>query len=90
MFRRFLLALGVIYLLPLLIAICMQLSKGPQEHWSRADRSSAGIAPDPARTPEALVQVYAARTWLARTGLHMVCAEARAGNRLERFHGRLA
>lgn len=70
--RWFLLALGVLYLLPLLMAVCMQMFRGPQEHWSRADRSSAGIAPDPARTPEALVQVYAARTygWRGAFGLH--------------------
>jgi len=29
--------------------------------WRTADRSSAGIAPDPAKTPEAVVQVYGAR-----------------------------
>jgi hypothetical protein len=34
-----------------------------QEHWSRARWDSAGIAPDPASTPEAVVQVYAARAW---------------------------
>jgi hypothetical protein len=31
--------------------------------WSQRDRSSSGLAPDPARTPEAVVQVYAARTY---------------------------
>ena len=34
-----------------------------QEHWSRARWDSAGIAPDPAATSEAVIQVYAARTW---------------------------
>jgi hypothetical protein len=33
------------------------------DHWSQARWDSAGLAPDPATTPEALVQVYAARTW---------------------------
>jgi Protein of unknown function (DUF3750) len=33
------------------------------EHWSQARWDSAGLAPDPATTPEAVVQVYAARTW---------------------------
>ena len=32
-------------------------------HWSEARWASAGLAPDPATTPEAVVQVYAARTW---------------------------
>lgn len=64
--------LGLIYLLPLIIAGCAQLFRGPQEPWSRADRSSAGIAPDPARTPEALVQIYTARTygWRGVFGVH--------------------
>jgi len=31
--------------------------------WRTASRSSAGIAPDPATTQEAVVQVYAARAW---------------------------
>lgn len=31
--------------------------------WFETDRSSAGLAPDPARTPEAVVQVYAARAF---------------------------
>lgn len=33
------------------------------EHWSRARWDSAGLAPDPATTQEAVVQVYAARAW---------------------------
>jgi hypothetical protein len=37
-----------------------------------ADRSSAGLAPDPAKTPEAVVQVYAARAlnWRGIFGVH--------------------
>jgi len=31
--------------------------------WRTASRASAGIAPDPATTPEAVIQVYAARAW---------------------------
>jgi hypothetical protein len=70
--KRFLAVLAMIYLLPLFIALCAYLFRGPQAHWSRADRSSAGIAPNPARSPEALVQVYAARTygWRGIFGLH--------------------
>lgn len=33
------------------------------DHWSKARWDSAGIAPDPARTPDAVIQIYAARTW---------------------------
>lgn len=32
-------------------------------HWSQASWGSAGIAPDPAETMEAVIQVYAARAW---------------------------
>jgi Protein of unknown function (DUF3750) len=35
----------------------------PFRHWSEARWDSAGLAPDPATTPEAVVQVYAARAW---------------------------
>jgi len=40
--------------------------------WRTADRSSAGIAPDPEKTPEAVVQVYAARAlnWRGLFGVH--------------------
>jgi hypothetical protein len=33
------------------------------DHWSRSSWGSAALAPDPATTPDAVVQVYAARTW---------------------------
>lgn len=33
------------------------------DSWRTASRESAGIAPDPATTPEAVVQAYAARAW---------------------------
>lgn len=40
--------------------------------WGSATRASAGIAPDPATTPEAIVQVYAARAfgWRGLWGVH--------------------
>lgn len=86
--RRLLAVLGLIYLLPLLIAACGYLLRGPQEHWSRADRSSAGIAPDPAHTPEALVQVYEAHAygWRGVFGVHTWIAVKPAGAAIwERF-----
>jgi len=36
------------------------------QDWSTASQEPVGLAPDPARTPEAVVQVYAARVWGAR------------------------
>ena len=40
--------------------------------WRTASREPAGLAPDPAATPEAVVQVYAARTinWRGYFGVH--------------------
>jgi hypothetical protein len=40
--------------------------------WRTASRASIGIAPDPATTPEAVIQVYAARafSWRGRFGVH--------------------
>jgi len=33
------------------------------KHWSNASHSATGQAPDPATTPQAVIQVYGARTW---------------------------
>ena len=42
------------------------------QNWRTASRAPAGFAPDPATTPEAVVQVYAARTigWQGRFAVH--------------------
>ncbi len=87
--RRLLVVFGLLYVLPVLIAGCARWLEGPQEHWSRADRSPVGLAPDAASTPEAVVQVYAARAygWRGIFGLHtwvaMKPAQAEAWERLE-------
>jgi hypothetical protein len=48
--------------------------------WRTAYRGPAGIAPDPATTPEAVVQVYAARTvgWRGYAGVHTWIAVKRS------------
>lgn len=50
-------------------------------HWAGADRSPAGIAPDPANTPQAVIQVYAARafSWRGAFGTHTWIAAKRRG-----------
>jgi hypothetical protein len=57
-------ALGVIglVLVPLLCRIAVVWAEDAQ-HWSTARWDSAGLAPDPATTPEPVIQFYAARTW---------------------------
>jgi hypothetical protein len=47
---------------PVLWSVSMG-SASPFQHWSEARWDSAGLAPDPATTPEPVVQVYAARAW---------------------------
>ncbi|MET0535708.1 MAG: DUF3750 domain-containing protein, partial [Steroidobacter sp.] len=49
--------------------------------WRTASRESVGLAPDPATTPEAVVQVYAARTigWRGYFGVHTWIAVKRSG-----------
>ena len=49
-------------LLPLMFRGAIVLA-GDIPHWSNARWDSAGLAPDPAATEEAVIQFYAARTW---------------------------
>jgi hypothetical protein len=47
-------------------------AEGAAQGWRTASRASVGLAPDPATTPEAVVQVYAARAvrWRGYFGVH--------------------
>jgi hypothetical protein len=60
----------VLVAIPALMIFSGQISLG--QDYRTANRDSAGIAPDPARTPEAVVQVYAARAlrWRGIFGVH--------------------
>lgn len=55
---------------PLFMFSCGNISLG--KDWRTANRASAEIAPDPAKTPEAVVQVYSARAfnWRGIFSLH--------------------
>jgi len=68
--RRGLVFLGILLAGPLLVASCGNVRLG--QDWRTADRSSAGIAPDPAAVREAVVQVYAARAfdWRGMFAVH--------------------
>jgi len=61
-----------------LLAGCAGLQR---EAWWQARRDASGQAPDPASTPEAVVQVYAARTvgWRGSLGVHSWIAVKRSG-----------
>jgi hypothetical protein len=49
-------------LLVVMVAFVIMTRGGPID-WRNASREPVGLAPDPATTSEAVVQVYAARTW---------------------------
>jgi hypothetical protein len=68
----------VCWLLPI-VASCAVLQRDP--NWWAARRDSAGLAPDPATTPDAVVQVYAARAvgWKGVLGVHTWIALKRSG-----------
>lgn len=64
---RRLMSLSGIFLFAGIAAIAFFVVRGATAgHWSTASREPMGLAPDPALTPEPVVQVYAARTWGAR------------------------
>lgn len=78
--RCFLIVAGLIAG-PILAVSCGDVSMG--QDWRTADRSSAGIAPDPQNAPEAVVQVYAARAfnWRGALAVHTwVAAKPRDGD----------
>lgn len=68
--RFFILFLAFLFVLPLLMVTFGTVSLGID--WRTANRDSAGIAPEAEKTPEAVVQVYAARAlnWRGIFGVH--------------------
>jgi hypothetical protein len=61
--------LGVLLAGPALVAACGQAARAD---WRMASREPIGLAPDPATTPQAVVQVYGARavSWRGAFGVH--------------------
>ena len=76
---RLLVAVGILMLGPLSVLAFGGL--GSTSDWRVGSRASAGIAPTAADAPEAIVQVYAARTigWRGAFGVHTWIATKRAG-----------
>jgi len=55
--------LALVLILPLLVSAAAYALKGPQTHWRHAETGATGLAPDAETTPEAVVQIYAARAY---------------------------
>lgn len=68
------LSVGIVLLLmlPILASTGCTLMNGAGSEWRSARRDSSGQAPDPRTTPEAVIQVYAARTvgWRGALAVH--------------------
>ena len=80
----------LVMVLPILAATGCTMLTGAGADWRNARRDPSNQAPDPARTPEAVVQVYAARTVGWRGAVGGVCesvvgAMERLGARRERI-----
>src|SRR5262245_47178513 len=69
-------------LLPLLLLALAHADRDPDSigNWRSASRAPVGLAPDPAATPDAVVQVYAARAirWRGYFGVHTWIAAKRS------------
>jgi len=63
--------LALVFVLPLLVSACV-FGRDSSVPWYDARRDSSGLAPDPATTPEAVIQVYAARavSWRGVFAVH--------------------
>ena len=65
------LLLPALFLLPVLVSGCLPYGRDGVP-WYEARRDPTGLAPDPATTPEAVIQVYAARavSWRGIFSMH--------------------
>ncbi|MCB1907353.1 MAG: DUF3750 domain-containing protein [Rhodocyclaceae bacterium] len=81
--QRALAALALVFLAPVTAGVASHLLQDRAVDWRTARRDSAGMAPDPATTPEAVVQVYAARAfrWRGAFGVHTWIAAKPSGAR---------
>jgi len=77
--RIFLWTLAALFLAPLAFSIARGMAYDGS--WRDAPRHSSGLAPDPAKTPEAVVQIYTARafSWRGYVATHPWIIVKRAG-----------
>jgi hypothetical protein len=69
---RFLVIFLLLVFLPIVVSAACYWSSEPRGNWQTADRSSAGLLPEPSRHPEAVIRIYGARTirWKAIFAIH--------------------
>ena len=72
--------LCLLFVVPALLALAIR-TLSEQPHWRDASHASTGLAPAPEQARDAIVQVYAARTWGRRGGVavHTWIAAKRTG-----------
>ena len=81
--RRLLGAIALVFVLPVTGGVASHLLHDRPVDWRTARRDSSGMAPDPARTRDAVIQVYAARAfrWRGAFGVHTWIAVKPSGGR---------
>lgn len=81
--------IALVFVLPILASVAQHAANGSlRTSWWGADRSSSGLSPDPAAAPEAIVQVFAARTvgWRGALGVHTwIALKPTAASRYTRY-----
>lgn len=85
--RRFVSSLCVLLALPLFVNACV-FGRDGSVPWYEARRDATGLAPDPAETPEPVIQVYAARAvaWRGIFAVHTwIAVKPANADRFERY-----
>lgn len=69
---KFIGVLAVLFVLPITASAARYFVAGDGDSWRTADRSSAGLLPDPASHADAIIRVFAARTvrWRGAFAVH--------------------
>ncbi len=81
--RRLLLAFLLFFVVPIAVSAGIWQATDPGTPWRSRDRGSAGLLPDPAAHPDALVRIFAARTvrWRGIFSVHSWIVVKREGER---------
>ena len=87
MIKGFILAFAVLFLLPLGISGVRYAAAGGHADWWSADRSSAGLLPDPREARQTMIRVFAAPTvrWRGIFATHSWIVLKDANGRYERY-----